>query len=122
MGVSCATSSTVNTRTTISAERPRLTTASTILAHTVMWCFMMGVSLNESSHVLIVRILNRNVQLLTDPVDNQIGYMIRPIRKAAELHRQVHCILGIVHVGSNLNPKQLLLRAVEDQGHRVLRF
>src|SRR5271169_91430 len=80
------------------------------------------VRVRKISYMRVVRILSSDVQLLTDSIHNYAIYVVCPIRQSAEAHRQVHCILGIVHVGSDLETKQRLLRSVEDQGHRILRF
>ena len=70
----------------------------------------------------VIGVLSRNVQLLADSIHNDSIYVVCPIRQSAEAYRQIHCILGTIHIGSDLEAKECLLRSVEDQGHRILRF
>lgn len=78
--------------------------------------------LGLGSDVLVIRILDSNIQLSADPVDNEIGDVVRPIWQTRKRHSQVRHILGIVHIGSNLHLQEGFLRLVEDQRHRILRF
>src|SRR5208282_4932770 len=93
---SCAISGTVNTRKTASASRLRLTKPSSTLTNRLAEHFI------GTSHVRIIGVLSGNVQLLTDSIHNDAVYVVCPVRQAGEANGQVHGILGIVHVGSDL--------------------